>query len=41
MDNYLNVVVQLDGKTIAQSMQNQSLSGTPTGVNRSSGMFGG
>lgn len=41
LDNYLNVVVQLDGKTIAQSMQNQSLSGTPTGVNRSSGMFGG
>jgi len=37
----IQVVVQLDGKAIASSMQNQSLSGTPTGVNRSSGMFGG
>jgi len=35
------IVVQIDGKTIATAMQNQSLSGTPTGVNRSSGMFGG
>jgi hypothetical protein len=37
----IQVVVQLDGKAIASSMQNQSLSGTPTGVNRSGGMFGG
>jgi hypothetical protein len=36
----IQVVVQLDGKAIASSMQNQSLSGTPTGVNRSGGMFG-
>lgn len=35
------IVIQIDGKTIASAMQNQSLSGTPTGVNRSSGMFGG
>lgn len=41
MDNYLNVVVQLDGKTIAQSMQNQSLSGTPSYVSRRENMFGG
>jgi len=35
------IIVQIDGKAIASTMQNQSLSGTPAGVNRSSGMFGG
>lgn len=35
------IIVQIDGKAIASTMQNQSLSGTPSGVNRSSGMFGG
>ena len=34
------VVVQIDGKAVASSMQNESLSGVPAGVNRSSGMFG-
>jgi hypothetical protein len=37
----IQVSVNIDGKAIASSMQNQSLSGTPTGVNRSGGMFGG
>jgi hypothetical protein len=37
----IQVVVQLDGQTIAQSNQNQSLSGTPSSVSRTSGMFGG
>jgi hypothetical protein len=37
----IQVVVQLDGQTIAQSNQNQSLSGTPSGVSRTSGMFNG
>jgi len=37
----IQVVVQIDGKAIASSMQNESLSGVPAGVNRSSGMFGG
>jgi hypothetical protein len=34
------VVVQIDGKAIASSTQNESLSGVPAGVNRSNGMFG-
>jgi hypothetical protein len=37
----IQVVVQLDGQTIAQSNQNQSLSGTPSSVSRREGMFGG
>lgn len=34
------VVVQIDGKTIATALQGQSLSGTPSSVDRRSGMFG-
>jgi hypothetical protein len=37
----IQVVVQLDGQTIAQSNQNQSLSGTPSAINRTLGMFSG
>jgi hypothetical protein len=37
----IQVVVQLDGQTIAQSNQHQSLSGTPSAINRTLGMFSG
>ena len=37
----IQIVVQLDGQTIAQSNQNQSLSGTPSSINRTLGMFSG
>ena len=34
------IVVQIDGKAITSTTQNESLSGVPAGVNRSNGMFG-
>jgi hypothetical protein len=35
-----SIYVQIDGKTIATALQGQSLSGTPSSVDRKSGMFG-
>jgi hypothetical protein len=39
--DYLNVTLQIDGKTIATALQDQSLSGIPSGVNRTYGSFAG
>jgi hypothetical protein len=37
--DYLNVTLQIDGKTIASALQDTSLSGIPSSVNRTSGSF--
>ena len=39
--DYLNVVLQIDGKTIASALQDQSLSGISSSVNRTYGSFAG
>jgi hypothetical protein len=38
--DYLNVTLQIDGKTIASALQDTSLSGIPSSVNRTLGSFG-
>ncbi len=38
--DYLNVTLQIDGKTIATALQDTSLSGIPSSVNRTLGSFG-
>jgi hypothetical protein len=39
--DYLNVTLQIDGKTIATALQDQSLSGISSSVNRTYGSFAG
>jgi hypothetical protein len=39
--DYLNVTLQIDGKTIASALQDQSLSGISSSVNRTYGSFAG
>jgi hypothetical protein len=39
--DYLNVTLQIDGKTIASALQDTSLSGIPSSVNRTYGSFAG
>ena len=39
--DYLNVTLQIDGKTIASALQDTSLSGVPSSVNRTYGSFAG
>jgi hypothetical protein len=39
--DYLNVVLQVDGKTIASALQDTSMSGIPSAINRTYGSFAG
>jgi hypothetical protein len=38
--DYLNIVLQIDGKEIAGAIQNQALNGNTSTINRSTGTFG-